>query len=459
MANQKLSVISLFTGAMGLDLGLEKAGFAVRVALECNKFAIETIKANRPDLPLITDKIENVTTQQILEKAGLKPGEAALVVGGPSCQPFSTAGQRHSVSDPRGEMFKEFLRVVREARPRFFIMENVRGVLSAAIKHRPLKQRGPGFPPLSQDEQLGSAFKLILSELQDTGYYVMFDLLNAADYGVPQMRERLVFIGSRDGELLKMPEQTHAKEPTKGRKRWLTLRAGLRRLNDEQPTFHEFVPRNKKYMSRIPPGGNWRSLPKPMQAKAIGGAYKSWGGRCGFLRRLSWQRCPPALTTAPDGRATMLCHPDELRSLSTKEYAKLQQFPARWKFAGGVPQQYIQIGNAVPVGLGQALGKAIRKVMRKRKGNKALKGKVACTNTNLLERLAKRPTTIINPKRMRKIKGDKATRAWLSKSRHDRSEILQLIFTPNAEPHPNGAQPEGAEQRRNGHCRVKHRKA
>ncbi len=142
------TVISLFSGALGLDLGLEQAGFELRVAVECNRFAVDTIKVNRPQLPIVEKRIEETTTAEILEKANLRAGEATVVTAGPSCQAFSTAGRRGSIGDPRGRLFREFLRVVREARPRFFVMENVRGVLSAAIRHRPLNKRGPGFPRL-----------------------------------------------------------------------------------------------------------------------------------------------------------------------------------------------------------------------------------------------------------------------------------------------------------------------
>ena len=118
-----LPIISIFSGALGLDLGLEKAGLQVRVAVECNKFAAETIRKNCPHIPVIERKIEEVTTEEILETAGLKPGEPVIVSGDPSCQAYSTVGQRGSLSDPRGMMFKEFLRVVRETHPRFFVME------------------------------------------------------------------------------------------------------------------------------------------------------------------------------------------------------------------------------------------------------------------------------------------------------------------------------------------------
>src|SRR5580704_8171094 len=196
MSRNKSTIISLFSGALGLDLGLENAGFEIRVAVEFNKFASATIRRNRPNLPVIEKDIEGLTTDEILKTAGLGRGEATLVTAGPSCQAFSTLGSRGSVSDPRGTLFRKFLRVVREARPRFFVMENVKGVLSAAVKHRPLEKRGPGFPPLAPEEELGSAFLLILKELKTLGYCITFDVVNAADYGVPQRRERVLFIGS-----------------------------------------------------------------------------------------------------------------------------------------------------------------------------------------------------------------------------------------------------------------------
>ena len=207
--SRKLKSISLFSGALGLDLGFEEAGFHPAVAVENNPFALDSIRANRPKLPVIDRKIEDVSTAELLDAAALDIGEAALVTAGPCCQAYSTAGQRASIEDPRGTLFREFLRVVREARPRFFVMENVRGILSAAIRHRPLNERGPGFPPLDEQEMLGSAFALILEELRKTGYFVVFGLLNAADFGVPQRRERVIIVGSPDAEPFEMPERTH----------------------------------------------------------------------------------------------------------------------------------------------------------------------------------------------------------------------------------------------------------
>lgn len=418
-----LPIISLFSGALGLDLGLEKAGFRIAVAVECNKFAAETIRKNRPDIVLIEKRIEDVTTEEILEAAGLKPGAAALVTGGPSCQAFSTAGQRGSMSDPRGIMFREFLRVVDEARPRFFIMENVKGILSAAIKHRPLDKRGPGHRALAPDERLGSALSQVLKELRKTGYYVVFDLLNSADFGVPQTRERVAFIGSRDGEPIWMPEKTHAREPSKDQKPWVTLKQAVAKLKGKHE-YTDLAPSKARFLRLVPVGGNWQDLPKKMQQKALGAAYVSWGGRSGFCRRLAWDRPSPALTTRPDSKATMLCHPTRTRPLSIDEYCAIQQFPRRWKFGGGTPQKYKQLGNAVPVGLGKAIGLAIRKAMRKRKRLVAL-GSVVCADEALLGRLATRPQTVLNPQRMRRVKGLRVARKWLAGEK--RLGLLKLV--------------------------------
>lgn len=434
MPAKQRPLISLFSGALGLDLGLEQSGFQIRAAVECNRFAAETIKKNRPHIPVIDRRIEDVTTDEILKAAELEPGQAFVVTGGPSCQAFSTAGDRLSISDPRGVMFREFLRVVKEARPRFFVMENVTGVLSAAIRHRPLGERGPGYPPLTAEEQLGSAFILMLKEIRSTGYYVAFDVVNAADFGVPQRRERLVFIGSRDGEVVALP--TPAGKGSNGRRQWKTLRQALHGLKDPEPLYSE-LPRSKaKFVELIPEGGNWRDLPPRKQKAALGGAHASWGGRGGFMRRLAWDETPPALTTRPDSKATMMCHPNETRPLSVRECARLQQFPDRWVFCGGLPQQYIQIGNAVPIGLGRAIGEALKATSRRRRRIRD-QAVVVCGSEDLLERVANRPATVLNPIRMRKVKSAEAAKKWLNSTSKNRGRIRRYVklerdleFTP-----------------------------
>ena len=420
VTHENRSIMSLFSGAMGLDLGLEAAGFHTALALEINLDAIDTISNNRPLLPIITEKIEDVTTQAILQKAQLRQRETCIVSGGPCCQTFSTVGKRESLADSRGDLFREFKRVVAEARPRFFIMENVKGILSAAVKHRPLKKRGPGHPPLSPDEELGSALRVICDELSELKYYVVFGLLNCADYGTPQTRWRVAFIGSRDGEDIVLPSPSHAQIVTNGNLPWITLRQSIGRLKDKDPEYLEFRTSQKVFLRRLCAGENWRNLPEKLQKDALKGAFTSWGGRCGFYRRLAWNKPAPTLTTSPTGSATTLCHPIDLRPLSIKEYRALQQFPRSWKFSGSTTQKYIQIGNAVPLGLGKAIGTMFRKVMRKTKRHghpkeaRSRKGSVVCGDPILADRLSKRPRTKLEPSRFRLNPDHDAARRWMA---------------------------------------------
>lgn len=432
---------------MGLDLGLEAAGLKVVVALECSRFPVETIRRNRPDLPLIDRPIEHVTTREILGAAGLKPGDAFAVVGGPSCQVFSTAGHRHSLADPRSTMFKHFVRVIRDAQPKFFVMENVRGLISAAVRHRPLSERGPGFPILEKDEQLGSAFQVISSSLRELGYYCTFDVLNAADYGVPQTRQRLVILGSRDGKRLQMPRPTHDEEGRSGLSRWNTLGDAIGCLNEKEPEYYTFCPAKELYLKLVPEGGNWRDLPNNMKRKALGSAFDSWGGRSGFFRRHALSEPSPALTTRPDSKATTLCHPTELRPLTVGEYARIQQFPSDWVFAGPVRRKYEQVGNAVPIGLGKAIGEALIAASRSRSSRNRL-GLMECYNLDFLAKLCRRPRTIVNPPRMRSDSEDNTISDWFGDCPRFRNDALdyapenltpklrELVFAPRKKVRP-----------------------
>lgn len=404
---------------MGLDLGLEYAGFKTVVTVETNKWAVATIKANRPRLPIIARDIERVTSEELLTAAKLKAGDVCLVSGGPCCQSFSTAGKRGSLADSRGGLFREFTKVVKQTTPRFFLMENVKGILSAAVKHRSLNDRGPGNPPLSPDEELGSALRVILKELGELGYYVIYGLLNCADYGVPQTRRRVIFIGSRDGEEICLPKPTHAENPTNGQPRWVTLRDAIGDLRGSNRVEIKFPERDTKFLGMLKAGQNWSDLPSELQEEALGAAFKSWGGRSGFCRRLRWDEPAPTLTTSPVGRATTLCHPTKLRPLTTREYAVLQQFPPDWKFEGSATQKYIQIGNAVPTGLGKAIGMMLCDVMRKtaRKGlpsdAKRRKGLVVCGDPVLEKSIRKQPRTQLHPPRLLKSSDPAKIRQWL----------------------------------------------
>jgi DNA (cytosine-5)-methyltransferase 1 len=373
MIDNKLIYVSLFSGAGGLDIGMERAGFHTVSVVELDADAAKTIALNRPYLAesAVPRDIRSVSAQTLLEEGGrvldigrsLRAGEVDLVTGGPPCQPFSTAGKRGSVMDPRGSLFVDFIRIVEEIHPRFFVMENVRGLLSAPVRHRPHRQRVGG-DPLEADEVAGAALRVVLAEMKRIGYEVVYGLLNAADYGVPQTRERVIFIGSREGEIVSLPLQTHSETGAGGLPKWRTFRDAIAGLNDPQPECVPYSESRLKYLRLLKAGQNWRYLPDNLKAEAMGGAYKSEGGKVGFYRRLSWDKPAPTVTTSPHQKATDMCHPDELRPLSVRECARLQTFPDDWVFYGATASKYRQIGNAVPVLLAKAIGEYVCRWVR-----------------------------------------------------------------------------------------------
>ncbi|MBD2415885.1 DNA (cytosine-5-)-methyltransferase [Nostoc calcicola FACHB-389] len=390
MIDGKPISISLFTGAFGLDLGMEQAGFHTVSVVEKDPDATRTIVINRPFLKesAVPREIEKVSFQELLEEGGrvldlgraLAKGEVDLVTGGPPCQPFSTAGKRGSVMDPRGSLFMHFIRIVKEVQPRFFLMENVRGLLSAPLRHRPINQRGKDYPPLEPDEIAGAALRVVLAEMEELGYNVVYNLLEAADYGVPQNRERVVFIGSRDGEAATFPLPKYCKYG-KTLPKWRTLRDAITGLVDPEPEFMTYSESRLKFLRLLQAGQNWRHLPEELKKEAMGGAYNSGGGKVGFYRRLSWDKPSPTITTSPHQKATDMCHPVKLRSLSVRESARIQTFPDDWIFYGSVSSKYKQIGNAVPILLAKEIGSYLFNLIQ---GNK-LKGKEMAQQLSLFD--------------------------------------------------------------------------
>jgi DNA (cytosine-5)-methyltransferase 1 len=372
------SVISLFTGAMGLDLGFEDVGFEVRVSVEKDPWAVETIRANRPSIPVIPRDIHEVTTAEILEKAGLSVDEVTVLTGASPCEPFSTAGRRMSIEDSRAKTVDEFIRVINDARPLFFVFEQVPGFTRAAKRHISFYERVKKRPEdIHPDERLGSAFEEIMAQFRDTGYALSYNggnpqtsILNAADYGSPQRRKRFVLIGAREGQPVALLEKTHGAPDSPEVIRnilepWATLRDALAGLNDPQPEYLKFPHSWGKYLAYIPPGGYWKDLPEELYKEALGGAYDETGsnlkgGRTGFLRRLAWDKPAPTIVDRPNTKAACLCHPDEDRPLSVKEYARLQGFPDDWVFEGPLPSRYELIGQATPIPLARALAFAVK---------------------------------------------------------------------------------------------------
>ena len=352
-------VISLFSGAMGLDIGLGKAGLNIVIGQDFDASCVKTMRANGHKV--LSGDIREIQPQQLLDMTGLSVGEPFLICGGPPCQPFSTAGKRLGINDPRGSLFMDFIRMIDYIRPRFFVMENVKGIMSSPLKHVPLSERDETDP----DQRLGTVLDVILSEFEKLGYKTVYGVLDAVNYGVPQFRERFVLIGSRDDEDIFLPLPTHFQMHQSKEYQWQTVRSVIEELEFDQGECATLSEERLKFLKMVPEGGNWRDLPEDIIPIAMGGAYKSGGGKVGFYRRLSYDQPSPTVVTSPVQKATMMCHPTQNRPLSVKEYARIQQFPDDWVFTGTTAAKYRQIGNAVPVGLAEAIGKAVISVADK----------------------------------------------------------------------------------------------
>lgn len=380
---QTFKAISLFSGAMGLDIGMHQTGrFDLLAALEkvpafCATIRHNVDKERLGGRPLVFEgDISNIDPHEVMTAVGLRPGELDVLVGGPPCQSFSTAGRRGTTQDPRGTLLWQFLRFVDVMRPKFFVMENVRGLISAALRHRPINQRS--VRELEPDEQPGSVVQLFSRDLQalaGAGYHMDVFEVNAVNYGAPQIRERALFIGNRYNAQINFPQPTHCNPATlvenarpvqaslleadSTLQPWRSLGDALAGLIDPNPKVMDFSERKKSFLTLIPPGSNWRSLPEDLQRESMGKAWLAKGGRSGWWRRLTADLPCPTLVTLPNHASTSLCHPTETRALSIREYARIQEFPDDWEFCGTLAEQYTQIGNAVPVRLGNVAGRVV----------------------------------------------------------------------------------------------------
>lgn len=359
-SRQKASAcaLSFFSGAMGLDLGIEQAGIEVLLACEMDSACRKTIEANRPGLALLGD-IWEYAAAEVRSRAGLGSNEEIdIVVGGPPCQAFSTAGARRGFRDTRGNVFLKYIELILDLRPRYAVIENVRGLLSAPMSHRPHAERCAEWAPESA-EKPGGALLYVLDMLRSGGYGVSFNLYNAANFGVPQSRERVILICNRDGARVPHLFPTHSEDGSFGLPKWRTLRETLRGMGRVKHQYVTFPDNRLRFFRMLKSGQYWKHLPEELQREALGKSFFSGGGKTGFLRRLDWDKPSCTLVTSPNMPATDICHPVEDRPLSIQEYKRIQQFPEDWGLCGKLSDQYRQVGNAVPVGLGAAVGRAI----------------------------------------------------------------------------------------------------
>ncbi len=340
MANDKITYIDLFAGVGGLSLGFEREGFENVFSIDFDKSSCQTYKRNFPDNTLIEKDIKDLTKEEILELS--KGKEVDIIIGGTPCQGFSMAGNigRSFLDDPRNHLFKEFARVVSIIKPKFFIIENVARVYN---------------------HNKGKTRKEIISLFSKLGYETECKILNAADYGVPQIRNRVFFIGNRIHLPNKFPEKTFDKNAqatisNKKMKKWKTIKEAiddLPKLNSGETSNipnhgamnHSESMLNK--MSYVSNGGCRYEIPEELRPKS------------GDVRKyIKYNADEPSICVTGDMRKVF--HYSQNRALSVRELARIQSFPDSFVFVGSKMSQQQQVGNAVPPLLAQAIAKTIK---------------------------------------------------------------------------------------------------
>lgn len=317
------TVISTFAGCGGSSLGYSMAGFRELLAVEWDDHAVATFRSNFPGIPVFHGDIAKLSVEEVLEQTGLRPGELDVFDGSPPCQGFSTMGKR-ILSDPRNQLFQEYVRLMRGLNPKIFIMENVSGMVKGKMR---------------------LMFAEILQELRP-GYRVSVKLLNSAHYHVPQSRQRLIFIGIREDLRIEPSHPMPESQP-------ITMRSALFRL--KEPGIHAAL--NQKAMI----------LAKQMRQGEDGSQIrKRWGhkSRDFSLVRTSWNRpCPTILKSLRISHYGMYLHPTEHRSLSDTELKRLGSFPDQFILEGDIVERWARIGNSVPPLLMRAIARHIRDLL------------------------------------------------------------------------------------------------
>lgn len=332
--NREYSVLELFAGAGGLAVGLEKSGLKCVGLNELDKWACKTLRLNRPHWKVLEGDIKDFHFEEFVNQTD-------VITGGFPCQAFSYAGKKLGLEDARGTLFYEFARVVKKVKPSICIGENVRGLLS---------------------HDGGNTLRGMISILNEIGYHVLpVKVLKAIHYRVPQKRERLILVGIRKDIAINFeyPKPHHTIYNLED-----ALKKGALYDSDVPESGGVKYPEyKKKVLEMVPPKGYWRDLPVNVQKEYMGGSFYLGGGKTGMARRIGWDEPSLTLTCSPAQKQTERCHPDETRPFTVREYARIQTFPDNWQFSGSIAQQYKQIGNAVPVNLGEELGYSLIKFL------------------------------------------------------------------------------------------------
>ena len=353
----KFKAIDLFCGAGGLSTGLKKSGFRLCLGVDIDEKALKTYKCNLKRTKVLKEDIKKVTGEKITELTGINRRDNFLLAGCPPCQGFSSLGKRDA-NDEKNELVYEYIRIINELEPSFILMENVAGMSTGVGKE---------------------IFKNVVKELEEN-YHVEYATLNAADFGVPQIRKRLVLHGIRndvydnlglDKEKQKiLPKSTHSKEKKKGYRKWVTVRKAIFDLPilGAGESYDDGIIKNHKARSlsetnieRLQEirlhGGNREMISEELQLECHKKENVSYTDTYGIIDP---DKPAPTITSGctiiSKGR---YCHPTQNRGLSIREAARLQSFDDKFEFQGNMGEMSLQIGNAVPPKLAQASGKVI----------------------------------------------------------------------------------------------------
>lgn len=365
---KKIKIIDLFAGVGGLSYGFaHDNNFEIVAANEILPNMAKAYELNHPSVKVYCKDIKDFGIEDLKKDFGIKKGEVDLIVGGPPCQAYSTVGKR-LIDDPKGKLFQEYYRILKELDPKVFLFENVKGLLSM---------------------QGGELLKTIISLFESLGYKVVYKVLNSADYGVPQVRERVIIIGTKLNTKFNYPEPTHYNSEeeqnllNQNLKPYLTLAEAISDLpfikSNEESFEYATEPKNDfqklmrknasgklmdhnapnnnenlvKIMENLPDGGTPEDLPEEMRPKS---------GFANTYCRLWWNRPSTTITRNLSTPSSSRCiHPKAPRPLTTREGARIQCFPDNYVFYGSRSDKNLQIGNAVPTFLSSALKESIRK--------------------------------------------------------------------------------------------------
>jgi DNA (cytosine-5)-methyltransferase 1 len=317
----KFNFIEVCAGGGGLSCGLCKSGLHPILLNDIDKNSCETLKSNHPETNIYKGSFTEIDYTKYINKCD-------VLCGGVPCQSFSYAGKQKGLDDKRGDLIIKFSEMINIIKPKIFMIENVKGLLT---------------------HNKGETIKHIINNCLNKydNYNIDYKLIKCVRHKIPQKRERLVIIGilKKYKFNFNFPEESDD---------IITIKDALK--NVPKSVGAKYPEKKIKYFEKIPPGGCWINLDIDDQKEYLGNGYYSGGGKRGLLRKLSWSEPCLTILCSPAQKNTERCHPDENRPLTVRESARIQTFSDDYKFSGSMSSQYSQIGNAVPVRLGELLG-------------------------------------------------------------------------------------------------------